>query len=227
MDDSEDRIAAVAALGEPTRRRLYDYVVRQPAPVGRDQAAAALGLPRTTAAFHLERLAQQGLFDVVHERPFGRTGPGAGRPAKLYRRSSADVAVSLPERHYDLAGGLLAATLEDCERSGHSPRSVLDRHAFELGRALAEAAHHDGASDNPRTAMERVLECHGYEPRTEGSGVDLINCPFHRLARQHTELVCGMNLRVIDGLLDGLPGTGLTARLEPRPGYCCVRLEPA
>lgn len=227
MDASDEQIAAVAALDEPTRRRIYDYVVRQPAPVSRDQAAEALGLPRTTAAFHLERLARQGLFDVVHERLGGRTGPGAGRPAKLYRRSSCDVAVSLPERHYDLAGQLLAAALEDSERSGDSPRAVLDQHAFELGRSLARAAHADDASPDPRTALRQVLERHGYEPRTEGAGITLANCPFHLLARQHTELVCGMNLRVLDGVLDGLPGTALSARLQPRAGSCCVQLTPA
>src|SRR3954454_1833883 len=108
----DDHVAAVAALAEPTRRRLYEHVVRQPAPVSRDEAAAALGLPRATVAFHLDRLVDERLLDVGYERRSGRTAPGAGRPAKLYRRAACALAVSLPERRYDLAGHLLADALE-------------------------------------------------------------------------------------------------------------------
>src|ERR671932_1530696 len=100
----EDHVAAVAALAEPTRRRLYDHVVRQPGPVSRDEAAAALGVPRGTTAFHLDRLVADGLLDVHYERRTGRTGPGAGRPAKLYRRARRTRGAALPERRYDLAG---------------------------------------------------------------------------------------------------------------------------
>src|SRR6478735_9095881 len=98
MDDRTADVAAVAALAEPTRRRLYDHVVRQAAPVSRDEAAAATDVPRATAAFHLDRLVDDRLLEVHFERLSGRTGPGAGRPAKLYRRSGCDVTVSLPER---------------------------------------------------------------------------------------------------------------------------------
>src|SRR5918998_3133060 len=96
MESWEAQVSAVAALDDPTRRRLYDYVVRQPVPVSRDDAVAVLGLPRTTAAFHLDRLVDEGLLEAVYQRRTGRTGPGAGRPAKLYRRSDQHVAVSLP-----------------------------------------------------------------------------------------------------------------------------------
>jgi predicted ArsR family transcriptional regulator len=143
MEFWEARISVIATLDEPTRRRLYDYVVHQSAPVSRDDAAAALELPRTTAAFHLDRLADGGLFDVVYQRLTGltgRTGPGAGRPAKLYQRSHHHLAVSLPQRHYDLAGRLLSSALEHAERSGDSPRVSLDQRAYQLGRELGETA---------------------------------------------------------------------------------------
>src|ERR671916_286579 len=136
----EAQISAVAALDEPTRRRLYDHVVRKPEPVSRDDAAAALELPRTTAAFHLDRLVDEGLLDVVYQRRTGRTGPGAGRPAKLYQRSNQHVAVSLPQRRYDLAGLLLSSALEHAERSGDSPRTALDQRAYQLGRKLGDTA---------------------------------------------------------------------------------------
>ena len=129
MESREAEISAIAALDEPTRRRLYDYVVRQAAPVSRDDAAAALELPRTTVAFHLDRLVDEDLLDVIYQRRTGRTGPGAGRPAKLYQRSHQHVAVSLPQRRYDLAGRLLSSAVEDAERSGNSPRETLAQRA--------------------------------------------------------------------------------------------------
>jgi predicted ArsR family transcriptional regulator len=229
MDDSrEGRILAIAALEEPTRRRLYDHVVRQTAPVSRDEAAAALGLPRTTAAFHLDRLAGEGLLDVVYERRTGRSGPGAGRPSKLYRRSERQVEVSLPEHHYDLAGQLLAAAIEDAETTGESPRAALDRRARLLGNELAAAARDtSGTEATGRQDLMRILEDHGFEPRADEDAIVLGNCPFHSLAQQHTDLVCAMNLCLLDGLLAGLDTTRLRAHLKPQADHCCVRLEPA
>ena len=226
MESREAQISAIAALDEPTRRRLYDYVVRQPAPVSRDDAAEALTLPRTTVAFHLDRLVDENLLDVIYQRRTGRTGPGAGRPAKLYQRSHQQVAVSLPQRRYDLAGQLLSGAVEEAERSGNSPRATLGRRAYRLGRELAETALRADGDWDTRTTALRVLEAYGFEPRLEAEDITLANCPFHTLAQAFTELVCGMNLRLLDGLLDGLAHTGLTARLDPGPLHCCVRLRP-
>src|SRR5689334_21949827 len=156
MDDRDAQVAAVAALAEPTRRRLYDHVVRQAAPVSRDEAAAATDVPRATVAFHLDKLVDQGLLDVVFERRTGRSGPGAGRPSKLYRRAECDVAVSLPERRYDLAGDLLAAALDEADASGEPPRAVLQRSARRRGRQLgADARAADGAAEG-RDVVLRV-----------------------------------------------------------------------
>ncbi|MFF5973461.1 helix-turn-helix transcriptional regulator [Streptomyces sp. NPDC012769] len=221
VDHSEEAphsdISAVAALDEPTRRRLYDHVVRQPAPVSRDEAAEALGLARKTAAFHLDRLADESLLDVVYERRSGRTGPGAGRPAKLYKRSAQQVAVTLPERHYELAGRLLAQALEESEATGEPVRTVLHRKAHELGRQLSE---------QKQAGVFDLLEGNGFEPRYDGDAIVLGNCPFHALARDYTQTVCGMNLHLLRGVLEGLDEEGLQACLEPSPGHCCVRLQP-
>jgi predicted ArsR family transcriptional regulator len=211
-------VSAIAALDEPTRRRLYDHVVRQQGPVSRDEAAAALGLARQTAAFHLDRLAGEALLDVVYERRSGRSGPGAGRPAKLYRRSAKQVAVSLPDRRYELAGRLLAQAVEESDATGEPVRKVLHRKAEELGTQL-------GAQNG--TELLDLLERYGFEPRREGDAIVLGNCPFHALAQEHTETVCGMNLHLLRGVLDGLDEAGLEACLAPAPGRCCVRLQPA
>src|SRR6478672_8177942 len=159
MDDRTADVAAVAALAEPTRRRLYDHVVRSPAPVSRDDASAATGVPRATAAFHLDRLVDDGLLEVQFQRLSGRTGPGAGRPAKLYRRAECSVSVSLPERRYDLAGELLAAAVAEAEQSGERPAAVLERRAFRRGSELAA-----DVGEQSRDAALRVLEEHGFEP---------------------------------------------------------------
>lgn len=226
MDDERTaQVCAVAALAEPTRRRLYEHVIRQEAPVSRDEAAAATDVPRATVAFHLDKLVDEGLLDVVFERRTGRRGPGAGRPSKLYRRAACDVAVSLPERRYDLAGGLLAAAMEEAQASGGSPRAVLARQAFERGRTLGRAARDADAGSAGKDVVLRALEEQGFEPRADDAAVTLANCPFHALATEHTELVCGMNLQLLGGLLDGAGATDLTARLQPSPGRCCVRLE--
>jgi predicted ArsR family transcriptional regulator len=211
-------VSAIAALDEPTRRRLYDHVVRQPSPVSRDEAAAALGLARQTAAFHLDRLADESLLDVIYERRSGRSGPGAGRPAKLYRRSAKQVAVNLPDRRYELAGRLLAQAVEESDATGEPVRKVLHRKAEELGTQLGE---------QNRANVFDLLERYGFEPRHENDAIVLANCPFHALAREHTQTVCGMNLHLLRGVLSGLDAAGLEACLAPSPGRCCVRLQPA
>ncbi|WP_406865548.1 helix-turn-helix transcriptional regulator [Streptomyces solicamelliae] len=210
-------VSAIAALDEPTRRRLYDLVVRRSSPVSRDEAAAALGLARKTAAFHLDRLADESLLDVVYERRSGRSGPGAGRPAKLYRRSAKQVAVSLPDRRYELAGRLLAQAVEESDATGEPVRTVLHRKAEEFGTRLGEQG---------RTDIFELLERFGFEPRREDDAIVLANCPFHALAREHTQTVCGMNLHLLRGVLQGIDETGIEACLASGPGHCCVRLQP-
>ncbi|TQF73422.1 helix-turn-helix domain-containing protein [Rhodococcus spelaei] len=217
--DPHSDISAVSALEEPARRRLYDYVRAHHDPISRDEAAEALGMARPTAAFHLDKLADEGLLTVEFARRSGRSGPGAGRPSKLYRRSDRQVVVQLPERSYELAGQLLAQAIDDSERTGEPPRTILGRRARDLGRAVGTEA---GPSDADLLA---TLERCGYEPRDEGRDIVLANCPFHTLAKAHTDMVCGMNLELIEGLIDGTGCAGRAARLAPADGYCCVRIE--
>ncbi|MGH3906301.1 MAG: hypothetical protein ACRDTE_19290 [Pseudonocardiaceae bacterium] len=122
MERWEEHISAIAALDEPTRRGLYDYVVRQPAPVSRDDAATALD----RAAAHDRGVSPRPARGGGPTRrdlpaPHRTHRPGAGRSTKLYQRSDQHVAVSLPQRRYDLVGQLLAGALEHAERSGDSP----------------------------------------------------------------------------------------------------------
>jgi predicted ArsR family transcriptional regulator len=228
MDTFAASVAGVAALAEPVRRDLYLFVAGQAEPVSRDQAAAAVGVPVHTAKFHLDRLADEGLLEVEYRRLSGKRGPGAGRPTKLYRRSEHEVAVSLPPREYDLAAGVMAAAIEASVHDGTPLRDALHECAVAAGRALA--APKAPGSGQPLHAICEVLADHGYEPRTEPDEesterVVMANCPFHWLSRTHTELVCGLNADLIDGVTQELGQGVVTARLEPAPGRCCVVLR--
>jgi predicted ArsR family transcriptional regulator len=217
--ESTRDLPAVAALGEPARRALYAYVAAQGRPVSRDEAAEATGMKRPTAAFHLDRLVADGLLDVAFARTSGRTGPGAGRTAKLYARSCRQFAVSLPPRRYELAGEVLACALEAAQHSPVPVSEAVAQAAERAGRRLASTG----------TCLADVLTQAGFEPRPAAGGtLHLGNCPFHELAGRHPELVCGLNLHLLRGLLAGLGGSGpgWQARMDPAPGRCCVAISP-
>jgi predicted ArsR family transcriptional regulator len=221
--DAVDQAAsALASLADPTRRRLYRFVAREPGPVSREQAAEGVGVAGHTAKFHLDKLVDEGLLEVEFRRLTGRTGPGAGRPAKLYRRSDREVALSLPERHYDLLGRILAEAVEVATDSGTAVGQAAASVAHREGHNLGEAAAGRTAGGEPLARLASTLEPNGYEPRLEDDRMVLENCPFDRVARDHTELVCGLNLHYVEGVLSGLGCAEVQARLEPSPGRCCV-----
>jgi predicted ArsR family transcriptional regulator len=222
----ESRLRAVGRLAEPLRSRLYDVVAACDEPVSREHAAAAVGISRSLAAYHLDTMARDGLLSVSYARTSGRTGPGAGRPAKLYRRCGQELTVTVPQREYQLAATLLAAALE-AEPTGAAVAALADG-AYRLGvQAGEEAARGDGEAGDRATRVRRLLTARGYEPRVDRRGmVRMRNCPFHRLVEEHRDLVCGMNLALVRGMLDGLDGSGGATVLDPTPGCCCVALAP-
>jgi predicted ArsR family transcriptional regulator len=215
--NQDAQLGSVAALGEPVRRALYRFVAGQAAPVTREQAAGGTGVAVHVAKFHLDRLEAEGLLEVGFARPEGRTGPGAGRPAKVYRRAGREIAVSLPARQYELAGSILATAVSSAQRTGAGLEEAVADAAAAAGREIAACS----AGQAPET----VLAAHGFEPRVDGGTVTLANCPFHRLAQQHTELICGMNLHFVRALLGELDADAITAELDPHPGQCCVTLR--
>ena len=227
--DFEERVAGVASLAEPQRRALYRFVVDRGDAVSKDEAAAAMGVARSVAAFHLERLVADGLLTSEFRRLTGRQGPGAGRPAKLYRRAERELSVSLPARQYDLAAALLAAAVNEATHTGTPVGKALARVATERGRELGERAREDAGTRPSRRALLDaalgVLDEQGYEPHQDGSEVVLANCPFHALVNEQRDLVCGMNRDLLSGMADAVGGDVLAARLAPSEGNCCVRLD--
>jgi len=225
----EVHVVRVAALAEPQRRAIYQFVVGRDGPVSKDDAAAALGVARSVAAFHLDRLVADGLLSTEFRRLSGRRGPGAGRPAKLYRRAAREVAVSLPPRHYGFVADLLATAVEASAGDGTPVADALRDAARHRGADLG-AAVRGRAGDRPSrgalaaTALA-LLEEQGYEPRMEDGQVVLVNCPFHALADRHRELVCGMNHDLLAAVSDAVGDDVLEAHLVPTEGRCCVRLD--
>ncbi len=221
-DERHDDLAAIGLLDEPVRRRLYDWVVGQPEPVGREAAASAVGVSRALATFHLDKLADAGLLESSYRRLTGRVGPGAGRPARVYWRSPREFSVSLPERRYARAADLFASALERLGNGGPPP--ALTDAARQMGEQLGSGFRRGSG----RARLTKALEQGGYEPVTDAYGtIRLRNCPFDALTDSHRNLVCGTNLALADGLLAGVGAEDLRPTLDPQPGFCCVAFVPA
>jgi predicted ArsR family transcriptional regulator len=223
-----EAVAAVALLNDPTRAALFEVVNRAAEPVTRDEAARAVGISRKLAAFHLDRLATSGLLVSEAARP-----QRVGRAPKVYRPSGHDVRVTVPPRDARTLAELLLAAVatQSAEKGGSSARALRDvaeAHGETLGRAEAvrRRAGRLGPERSMHTAAD-VLAQHGYEPALEDDAVRLRNCPFHPMARQYPELVCGMNEALVTGVLHGLGARGIHAVLAPESGACCVRIARA
>ncbi|MGH8989311.1 MAG: helix-turn-helix transcriptional regulator [Acidimicrobiales bacterium] len=230
MEQRIDPIVAVTALSEPLRRRIYEHVAAI-GEVSRDGAAAALGVARSVAAFHLDKLVEAGLLETDFRRPPGRGGPGAGRPAKWYRRAEGELSVSVPERRYQLAATLLGRAMARAVTGGLDVDEALRRVARDEGRKLAREIREErqgrpaGVAPAPTCQLLMgLLGRHGYEPQQAGGRITLVNCPFRALAEEQPELVCAMNLDLLRAVAEevGLPSGA--ARLDPAAGRCCVTI---
>lgn len=170
-------------------------------------------MPLHSARFHLDKLVDAGLLEVSFARRSGRTGPGAGRPAKLYHLTDAEYAVSVPPRAYRSAAEMLAEAVA---------RAGADQALYDVARERGRAA---GAGAARSTTPLAALHAQGYQPVRDGDRLRLANCPFHLLAGQEPGLVCGMNLALVQGMLDGMGLDAWRAAIDPVPGHCCVALS--
>lgn len=226
---AEDTITRIAVLADPVRAALYACVARAAGgkAVSRDQAARAVRIARPLAAFHLDKLVDHGLLEASYRRLTKRRGPGAGRPAKLYRRSALQIAVSLPPRQYELAARLFASA---AAAGAPATRARLRKTARDLGARLGRETRERSGKRSGRGSLwqqlQGVLREHGYEPfRTPDGAIRLQNCPFDALARDYRPLMCGMNEALLAGVVRGLKISGCSAILDPQPGMCCVVLR--
>lgn len=219
----QDDISRLASLAEPVRRQLYNVVSQTRGWLSREQAAAEAGIPLHVAKFHLDRLVSSGLLDIDYRRLTGRRGPGAGRPAKLYRRSNTEISVTVPPRQYDLLSRILAAAVVESQRLGRNTEDMAIEIAHQEGVEHARDAGPTAATSTGRLCQSLIDI--GFEPDVSETTIDLINCPFHAVAQRQTALVCGINLAFVDGLIDGLPCPEAIARLNPGPERCCVTID--
>jgi predicted ArsR family transcriptional regulator len=211
-----DRWAAVNALGDNSRRALFEYVRRAGHPVGREEAGQAAGISRGLAAFHLDKLVEAGLLRARQQAPPGRRR-GPGRAPKVYEPATAGVSVTIPERRYELIAEILAdAVATDPADAHHAALRLARQRGREIGARLPDEG------GDLVSAVDRL----GFEPGRDDDGDLLLhNCPFHVLAVRRTALVCGLNHALITGILEGLGDTRSQARLAPTPGACCVRID--
>jgi len=224
---SEADLASVSCLDDRVRGRLYAFVCGRSEPVGRDEAAAAVGIGRALAVYHLDKLVKSGLLTATYRRPPGRSGPGAGRPAKVYARSGGEFTVTVPPREYQLAARLLVQAVA-ADRSGRAGAALRDG-ARRLGADLGERYRADrAAGDGLWLALEPALSEYGFEPWRDDHGtVRMRNCPFRRLVELQPDVVCQMNLALIQGLVAGLGADNLYPVFCPEPEHCCVTIPAA
>lgn len=222
---------ALGALEDELRRKLYVFVRGQGRPVNREEAAAASGISRKLAAFHLDKLVDRGLLTHTYARPPGRGGRGAGRSAKYYEPSSRQIEVTIPERRYDLLGSVFLRALRS-QGQGETGEDAARRAAGETGLEIGQAERQrlgipPPGPERALAVTTRILEETGFEPyRDEVGRVRLRSCPFHGLAEQARDVVCSMNERLVEGIVRGIGNDTLNISLEPVPGECCVKLEP-
>jgi predicted ArsR family transcriptional regulator len=220
-----DAVRAISALDDPQRARLYRTVRQAGGPITREEAARQTGISRKLAAFHLDRLVDAGLLLASYDRPTGST-TRIGRTPKRYRASDVEVEVSVPERRYDVVGEIVVDAL-DHARPGETATDAVDRVAYERGRQLGADARTTRrlgrlGPERATTVLIELLADLGFEPAPHAGGVVQRNCPFRRLAQRSPALVCGMNRRLVEGMIDGLGTPRFTAVLSPGETRCCV-----
>lgn len=216
----------LAALCEPVRRDLYFFVAGRDGWVSRDDAAAALGLRRGLVAHHLDRLADVGLVDVEYRRLTGRSGPGAGRPSKLYRRAEVEFLLAIPARNTALMGQLLAEALARAGPAADSVRRRLRAIAHKTGRDIGARARRPRSDAQRHSAFVDLLSSHGYEPRAGDGALRLVNCPYEPIAEHERDVVCNTNLALVRGVAEALGLPRSRCSLRPPEGGCCVQVSP-
>ena len=224
-----DAVRAVAALDEPQRARVYRIVRDAVAPITREDAAAAVGISRKLAAFHLDKLTAAGLLETAAPDPASRR-PGPGRAPKAYQPAAAEVAVSIPERRYDALGEVLAQAIV-ADGPASSARRAAHQLARDRGQGLGERVRAERrlgrlGPERALTVVGELLAACGYAPaRAPQLQLVLRNCPFRQLSRRAPELVCGLNQEFLAGLLAGLQIHRIDAVLQPDPARCCVLVQ--
>lgn len=181
-----DRLAGV---GDPELRAAFAYALAEAHPVTADDLAGAHGLHRNVARSRLERLAETGLLSRGYERRTGRSGPGAGRPAKTYSVAPHLRSIEFPQRHFEKIVALLVDTL---------PKRTRRRRLRDVGLAFADEIPRRGRlrpAKTPAAAAERISGLAGSlgfqttvtEVTTDRVVLETPMCPLRPLVRENDE----------------------------------------
>jgi predicted ArsR family transcriptional regulator len=181
----------LAAVGDPELREALLFARSHARPVTADELARETGLHRNVARSRLERLVEAGLLAISYERRTGRSGPGAGRPAKTYSVVPQLESIEFPADQKEPVAALLVDAL--VARAGDEP---LREVGVEYGLALARAARLRPAK-RLETGFERVCDAVrrlGYQASLEhadehGAVIATPTCPLRPLVRARPEAV--------------------------------------
>jgi predicted ArsR family transcriptional regulator len=194
------------AVGDPELRETLLWARAQARPIDADQLAAAHEIHRNVARSRLERLVTARLLTASFERRTGRTGPGAGRPAKVYAVSPELGAIEFPARRYESLLGLLVAGLP-IEGRADKLREI----GIEFGRELARTARLRPAKTLAAgfDRMCAAVRSLGYqaavtEVTENGAVIATPTCPLRPLVRAHPETA-----EIDRGMWAGLAATAL------------------
>ncbi len=202
----EQQIADLAGtLGDPTRRGIYVTIRESAEPMTASQIAELFEIHANVARHHLDRLVADGYLQVTRKRPSGRTGPGAGRPAKHYEPTRKNVSVQFPARRYDLLAELLLRVIERI--APDNAAAIADEIGREYGRELAaEIGFPDESGyDTAAIAVAKALIGVGFEVEARPGEHELVTrfCPFGESAKNHPAIVCQLDQGLVSGLLEG------------------------
>jgi predicted ArsR family transcriptional regulator len=131
-------IRAIAALDDDLRRRIHDFIRAARRPVTREEAAAAVGISRKLAAFHLDKLVAAGLLRTDYPHPSGVRK--VGRAPKVYVPVDGDVRMSIPDRQHDVLATILIDAVLSGRASEFPSRPARRRTRAHVERGLAEPA---------------------------------------------------------------------------------------
>lgn len=177
------------AAGDPELREALVFARGQARAVTADELAKAQGVHRNVARSRLERLVEAGLLTAAFERRTGRSGPGAGRPAKTYAVAPELEAIQFPDRRYE---ALLAMLMDALPERGREER--LREIGVHFAGRLARDAHLRPAK-TLQAGIEAVCKAMrglGYqasvvEVSEHGAVIATPTCPLRPLVREHPE----------------------------------------
>ena len=215
-----------SSLGDPTRRGIYITVREAPEPATASQIAELFSIHPNVARHHLDRLAEDGYLEVTRRRPDGKSGPGAGRPAKCYTATAKEIDLHFPARRYDLLSELLVRVIERID-----PGNLADI-AADIGREYgSEIASEIGAPsesgfDTAVKAVALAMTGMGFATDSDADTRRLLtsHCPFADTAIKHPEVVCSLDRGIVSGLMEGLSPDWRPVQVVSHPGLAedCV-----